>query len=144
MGEGVILSNATCDHVIGGAHYPEFRAAHHGCHRLAAPAHVVIRSELAHVAHGLYVGAALLLRELALGLQGDDEGRALGQLALHADRAAHQLYQGFSNAQTETCPALVHLLVLFQSGKVHEELAQVFLGDPYPRVPDADLKVDVA
>lgn len=126
MGERVILSYAT-DHVISGAHYPEFRAAHYRCHRLTPAAHVVIRSELTHVAHGLYVGAALLLRQLALGLKGYDEGRALAQLTLHAYRAAHELYQGFANAQTETCPPLVHLLVLFQSGKVHEELSQVFL-----------------
>ena len=142
MGERVILSNVT-DHVIGGAHYPELRAAHYGCHRLAPPAQVVIRSELTHIAHGVDVGA-LLLWQLALGLKGYDECRALAQLTLHAYRAAHELYQGFANAQAETCPPLVHLLVLFQSGKVHEELSQVFLGDPYPRVLDADLKVDVA
>ena len=106
MSERVILSNVT-DHVIGGAHYPELRAAHYGCHRLAPPAQVVIRSELTHIAHGLYVGASLLLRQLALGLKGDDECRALAQLTLHTYRAAHELYQGLANAQTETCPPSV-------------------------------------
>lgn len=95
---------------------------------MASPAEVVIvRRVLADIANGLIDVGAAMQWELALGLKGDDEGRALAQLALHADRAAHELYQGLANAQPETCPSMVHLLVLFQSGKVHEELSQVLL-----------------
>ena len=126
MRERVIFNPASTHHVISGAHDPQLVASHYGCHGVAAPAEVVIGRVLADIPNGADVGAAMQW-QLALGLKGDDEGRALAQLALHADRAAHELYQGLANAQAETCPSMVHLLVLFQSGKVHEELAQVLL-----------------